>query len=715
MSIFQLSQAALLSSFHQAALYSFFNNSGWNPLYGRDSLMVLNNLSYCGFHARDICHECSRDYAQSNGEYGDGFELPEDGRPEYPMMLNDIKNSEYRKLIGQRWLDMQKTIYSAGSSPQKGNLIRLPVSKNSDEANLSGVTLQKRLLHLFHQVQGMTSSQRYYLGNQSRILIQDYDTFMEAACLYDEELVDMTARMNQLYDMSGMRPGGKEMQDLAKANALSKFGFFLELNTHRTFWRTMELTADAFVMHTEHYKEEADGHVVFTEKAIMYLLQWLSQILWSVQHAQFRLNSLRGLQHEVYQRGDFPFYPAHIPALKADRDVHLIIAKLSKAKLHDLPSLAALFTDLREASDFAEQMKGVNAEVMAAIDELSTRFRVMEKVMSAVLHVASEEDVKNALKSFKFMPESKDVNSKVDDVLSIITKMHEGLNRQPSPKKRSYLHKLIVKENSYRQAHAARFMCYPYTRITHNAFTKKIFDEFKSIYTVLYRDSIRKQWKQDEYSLLPPDVARRFQHRLDVQKKEKRKSAATITTYEQADLAEARSVPDSAFIDPSLLWEVGDGTGEKYVPPVVREKVKTRKQISKTEDSSAESATDESCSQVEETLPQEAEIATEWSLDRLKKDDVITRDLLWRKIKGTLKWSDLVQFLTRLGCHLIAQDGSKRKFIDPLSGRWTLLHRPHPGDECRADQRESYRIHVEDWLNIKYSDLSALDEVWQTK
>ncbi|KAL3683314.1 hypothetical protein R1sor_001336 [Riccia sorocarpa] len=720
-------QNMLPKMFDEAAIREFFRQKDLD--LGVDTVK-LNNCLYCGDHGRDICHECSLDFAYYNAEFGNGFQLPKTRSPEYPAQLRYVRDPTKRSYVGKRWLDLLRTLYPSKSpEPPTADCIRLPVIQISDGDTFSKPPLEKKLLLLFRQLQGLTSSQRYYWGNQARIMIEDYGTFMEAAVLYKEELNDMISRRHSLFHLRGRVTTASDRRDVGKANILSKFEFFLELNTLRSFWRTMEMTADAFILHVEKFDEEADSHVVVTEKAKGFLLQWIAQIFWSVQHAQFRLNYLRALQDEVYQRSVYPFYPVHMPAMMEDRDIHLIIAKLAKAKLHDLAGFACLFTEFNEAANFPDQMEDVNVELMASIDELSARFRMLEKVISAALLVASEDEVKGAVWTYKFVRDGREINSKWDDVAALVTKVHEGDSKPATPKKCSYLERLIAKENAYRQAHAGKFLRPPFTKIADNQFTKKMFDEFKSVYSLLYRDSIRKQWRAEEFLLLPIDVAMRRQHRLEVKKKKKKKPGLTAsdTSYEQADTAEARSVPEGAFSNPTLLWEMGSGTAEKYVPPVIREKVKTRKQ-SINDEESADITSDNSMSDIsqDEGVPvpqqegvlvpeQEGAPAVRRSLDQLKKSDVVTRDLLWRKVKGKLKWSNLVQFLTRLGCQLLPQDGSKKKIVDPLTGRWTLLHRPHPGDECRADQRESYRIHIEDWLNIKFSDLTALDDMYETK
>ncbi len=99
------------------------------------------------------------------------------------------------------------------------------------------------------------------------------------------------------------------------------------------------------------------------------------------------------------------------------------------------------------------------------------------------------------------------------------------------------------------------------------------------------------------------------------------------------------------------------------------------------------------------------------SLDQLKESDLTTRDILWRKVKGLVKWSSVVQFLARLGCSVISLDGSKKKVVDEHTGRCSVLHRPHPSEECRRDQLDNYRMQLEDWLLINYDDLVTPEEM----
>ncbi|KAJ3127004.1 hypothetical protein HK098_006895 [Nowakowskiella sp. JEL0407] len=71
--------------------------------------------------------------------------------------------------------------------------------------------------------------------------------------------------------------------------------------------------------------------------------------------------------------------------------------------------------------------------------------------------------------------------------------------------------------------------------------TQAQFDRFQGRFNAVYRDSLKDKWL-------------RFEHPLIV-------------------LSE--SAPSSAFIDPADIWEM-EGSHEKYLPPPVRTRVKTR-------------------------------------------------------------------------------------------------------------------------------------------
>lgn len=140
---------------------------------------------------------------------------------------------------------------------------------------------------------------------------------------------------------------------------------------------------------------------------------------------------------------------------------------------------------------------------------------------------------------------------------------------------------------------------------------------------------------------------------------------------------------------------------ERCKPPTVREKIETRKTVIISSDLKASSLTHPNKPPVLEEAPS----ATPRSLHQLKESDLTTRDILWRKVKGSVRWSRVVQFLAPLGCSIINLDGSKEKVVDEYTGRCTVLHRPHTNEECRWDQLDSYRMHVEDWLLLYYEDV----------
>lgn len=678
------------------------------------------------------------------------------------------------ELIMKRSEDMTKVLNSWERQPQVAIPIELPATAQlRDEVQTSETALHAVLLQLFRQLQGMATEQRYFFANQAKIMMEDYDTFVKAAVLYEAEISAAFSKTMEEFAAESLRveaysiDAGSQISEnvvrKAKASILNTFGFFLGLNTRRTFWRAMELTAGAFVMHLEKYDEVADGKVVLTVKVKASLLQCLAELFWALHHAQYELDRLRELQLERYKEGVFPFYPVQQEALEAGVDVHLIIAQLSKASLQDFPLVSSLLSAFKEASHFQKQMQAVSVEVMAAIDELSTRFRVMEVLLLAARLVASEDDIKGALGTCKFDSDGEELRSKLNDFIGMLVYGHlrepkqtppsSRLNymrvkkvssvppRLPTPKNASFLQKLLIKENSIRRKNAQCFMrpswrplrdaimswdnmmCHDndgelgvdddkyeelvvtLDKLLDGAFTADMFATFKATYSRLFQESIRRQFEDEEYSWLPLEFARRFQHRREVAKKKKQ---STVKVKDSADVAAGRSVPESAHVHSSLFWEVGDGSLEKYVPASVREKIKTRKlQVDEGLQASVVSSSEILAPPVETPPPAQR------SLDQLRESDFVTRDILFRKVKGSLKWSNLVQLLTRLGCSILNLDGSKRKVVDPHTGRCAVLHMPHPGDECRPDQRDSYRLHIEDWLRMDYNQLVPARKVKQ--
>ncbi|MCO5583727.1 hypothetical protein L7F22_037641 [Adiantum nelumboides] len=422
----------------------------------------LNGLCYCKLHVREICHDCTLDMQMVN-EFA-AFQMPEDGCPQYPdVLVSSPTDSECKHLLAGRWLKMQRALYSKPKEDSMEILpssIVLPPVDGSDDVRCAPnlMATQETLRCLFRQAQGMASTQRFDFASMSQILHQNYETFSEASHLYEEEIADTHSRaldmMAQYGDdlptsLARMRIKSAVRQKV-KASLLSTFSFFLDLKTQHTFWRAMELTAESFVQHIERFNQDLDGGSVMTGLSKTALLEWMAHVFWALQHAQFRLHMLWNIQHEVYNRGTYPFYPYVRDALEDGLDVYLIIMKLCKAELHDLGLIPLLLKQLQEASKFTEQMGFVNRGIMDAIDEFSTRFRVLQVLYYAAQLVITEDGIKDALLAYPFDREGADVHSKEDDVCELMTFVHHGSSRPSPPKNPSFLQKLIIRESEYR-------------------------------------------------------------------------------------------------------------------------------------------------------------------------------------------------------------------------------------------------------------------------
>ncbi|KAJ7557914.1 hypothetical protein O6H91_04G015700 [Diphasiastrum complanatum] len=427
---------------------------------------------------------------------------------------------------------MEREANPGPAPPLKKSMIRLPKVKMCDEVKNSSSAVRNTLLGLFRQsLLPMCATQRYFFANQPRILIQEFETFEQASLLYEENLLDTLTRGISFAMLRGtiMTPSlmASERKKKARASLVSTFGLLLELNTLRTFWRMIELTTEAFILLLERYDEEADDQVVLSEKAKAVLLQWIGHVFWSLRHAQYVLNEFRKCQHVVYQREDFPFYPVDMDALKAGLDVHLIIAKLSRGPIHDFHFMASAFSELRQASEFPEQMSNINSATMVAIDEMSARFRVLELLTRIGQLLATTIEVKKALISFRFDPSGAELNSTMDDAVAVITGIASVEERKPTPANCSFLQTLLVQENQCRSKHKEAFLRLPVPDT--RKFTKEMFDVFKPTYTKLYRESIRLLWKAHERSLLSSEVSHRIEHRREVQKKKNHKKKASMS------------------------------------------------------------------------------------------------------------------------------------------------------------------------------------------
>ncbi|KAG0602514.1 hypothetical protein M758_10G019400 [Ceratodon purpureus] len=689
-------------------------------------IFELHGLEYCVKHFRDICNECEH---INRGIPIPGltvFKPPEIGVPFFPFYPLEDWDIEGR-LLAKRWLDMQRLTYCPRAWTVKSSDVKLPNLTLPDHLrNSTGSVQAKTLLGMFRQLLPMCTTQRYFFANQPGIIMQDFETFEQATLLYETQL------QGRLDVMLSFNPSETDeiparLKQKAKASLVSRFGFLLELTTQGTFWRTMELTTEAYISLLESYGKEGDDHVVLTEKVKAELLQWIGHMFWSLKQAQYVLEDLRRRQHEVYlhetkfpygpylpaakfpylDESKFPWYPYDLNVLKDNLDVHVIIPRLCRGPLHDFQFMASAFNDLRRASEkHPGQMVHVNYAMMVTIDEMSARFRVLELLIDVGQVIATTTEVKKALFCFKFDPRAAELSSTLCEATMEITnvRLDDTLYTLPTPKNCSFLQELLVLETSCRTKHKEKFLRLPVQ--ASREFTQDLFDVFKRTYSKLYRESIHYLWKRREQSLLSSKA--QTENRLAIQKKNKKKgSGIGPSDWETGDMAEARRVPDGTFVDPSLFWAIGDGSVERYKPPSVREKIKTRKLSVEPEgsDSTSMSSGASPSPVVEDEL-----CPTPRSLDQLRESDLITRDILWRKVKGLVRWSSVVQFLARLGCSIISLDGSKKKVVDAHTGRCTVLHRPHPNEECRRDQLDGYRMHLEDWLLIKYEDVITPEE-----
>ena len=91
--------------------------------------------------------------------------------------------------------------------------------------------------------------------------------------------------------------------------------------------------------------------------------------------AQFTTSELRLRQQMVFQRGEFPVL--HLSGSE-EADFHRIIIGLCKTRIHHLPAISSLLDLFRKAQVYPEEMAHVNSALMAAIDEFSARFRLVE-------------------------------------------------------------------------------------------------------------------------------------------------------------------------------------------------------------------------------------------------------------------------------------------------------------------------------------------------
>lgn len=166
--------------------------------------------------------------------------------------------------------------------------------------------------------------------------------------------------------------------------------------------------------------------------------------------------------------------------------MHVINTKLSRGPAHDFGFMATGFDAFRQASDdYPEQMENVNYAMMVAIDEMSARFRVLELLTRAGQVISTCEEVKTELWRFKFDSNGVELFSAMEDASTVITEVDDASEYQtPTPKDCSFLQEPLALQRKCRMKHRQKFLSLPVQDTC--AFTKEMFDAFKSTYNKLY-------------------------------------------------------------------------------------------------------------------------------------------------------------------------------------------------------------------------------------
>ncbi|KAJ3128943.1 hypothetical protein HK098_003040 [Nowakowskiella sp. JEL0407] len=346
--------------------------------------------------------------------------------------------------------------------------------------------------------------------------------------------------------------------------------------------------------------------------------------------------------NKQFQTGDIPY---------SSRAVEKGMCISVNLQIFDFPHVHQTLEDLKRAyHKYREQREMVPASFMTVIDLFFDHYQFLE----CLVNFCSQRDEKRRISAIKntsivFM-EMYEID---DDLVEVVFKRLHAMVDMP----------FKVKDISQSQ-----------------------FDRFKQRFNSVYRELLKG--KRSEYDkpifTYTPD------------------SQPTLPTYHQQSNKEKKCVPRvsiknttvMSYVDPADISEMND-VKEKFVPPTVREKVKTRR-VPAADQPPADEL-------IELDVP--IDTASQRPYYFLHNQQRETVAILFNRKKGTLKWGDIIILLTKINMSVSPCGGSKWKVVDLDMNRTATLHAPHPKEEGRVDQKNGYKSKLEDQLKITYEYL----------
>ncbi|KAJ3111889.1 hypothetical protein HK098_008302, partial [Nowakowskiella sp. JEL0407] len=220
--------------------------------------------------------------------------------------------------------------------------------------------------------------------------------------------------------------------------------------------------------------------------------------------------------------------------------IFVLLCKLrAKTQVFDFPHVHKILEDLKLAyHEFPEQREMVPSSMMGLINLFFDYYQLLECLIEFCLSVNQES------KTLETALTKRDV---------VMKEMHEkdGDNIELVIKKLGNLVDIPEKVRDM---------------------TKAQFDRFKDRFNNIYRESLKDEWVVYEKPLFTftPKNVKDLVSPLPSYRPRMTKECKGITKA-----AMQTSTTSAGYINPADIWEIG-GTVEKYMPPTIRKKIKTR-------------------------------------------------------------------------------------------------------------------------------------------
>ncbi|KAJ3128942.1 hypothetical protein HK098_003039 [Nowakowskiella sp. JEL0407] len=373
----------------------------------------------------------------------------------------------------------------------------------------------------------------------------------------------------------------------------------------------------------------------FSNDGITAMCELISNIAFEVTILHQRIKKYIEDYTRQFQSGVVPYSSRTV---ERGLCIFVLLRKLrAKTQVFDFPHVHKILEDLKLAyHEFPEEREMVPSSMMGVVNLFFDYYQLLECLIEFCLSVNQES------KSLEAALTKKDV---------VMKEMHEkdGDNIELVLKKLSKPHR----------------------------------------FNNIYRESLKDKWAVYENPLFTftPKIVKDLVSPLPSYRPRTTKECKGIT---KAALQTATT--SAGYINPAVIWEIG-GTVERFMPPTLRKKVKTRGVPAPAE----------------QIAPPENELVeVEGPVDSysqrpyytLQPAQIETVAILFNRKKGTLKWGDIITLLTKINMSVALCGGSRWKVVDLDMNRAAVLHAPHPKDECRVDQKNGYKSTLEDYFKI---------------